>query len=207
MGEKGGSIPYRQVEYLESNGGARIVTDYIPKGYDIEIYAKFYLDSYNAGGNWQSIYFARGQSGSSAYALQRNGTSNTLCGAWNGTKSTNQTNLNIAPGNTYILHFYNVLTSGNYIQYFEVNGATTSANIVISNENNGKLSLFATSVTSADYVNAKLYYFKVYKNNILEMDLVPVRIGQVGYMYDTISKQLYGNAHSSGSLIAGPDIN
>ncbi|MCQ2299966.1 MAG: hypothetical protein MJZ81_07585 [Bacteroidales bacterium] len=38
-----------------------------------------------------------------------------------------------------------------------------------------------------------------------EVDLIPVRKGGVGYMYDKISGQLFGNAADSGAFIIGPD--
>ena len=36
-------------------------------------------------------------------------------------------------------------------------------------------------------------------------DFIPVRIGQVGYFYDKISRQLFGNS-GTGSFIVGPDL-
>jgi hypothetical protein len=37
-----------------------------------------------------------------------------------------------------------------------------------------------------------------------KIDLVPVRIGNVGYMYDKVSGKLFGNA-GTGNFILGPD--
>lgn len=48
------------------------------------------------------------------------------------------------------------------------------------------------------------FYFKNYNSNE-EVDLIPVRVGSVGYMYDKISGQLFGNAASSGAFILGAD--
>ena len=36
------------------------------------------------------------------------------------------------------------------------------------------------------------------------MHLIPVRVGNIGYMYDKVAKQLFGNA-GTGSFILGPD--
>ena len=36
------------------------------------------------------------------------------------------------------------------------------------------------------------------------MDLIPVRVGQVGYMYDKVSRQLFGNS-GTGNFILGND--
>lgn len=37
------------------------------------------------------------------------------------------------------------------------------------------------------------------------MDFIPVRIGTKGYLYDKVSKRLFGNA-GTGSFTLGPDI-
>lgn len=50
----------------------------------------------------------------------------------------------------------------------------------------------------------KLYRSKVYINSVLVRDLIPVRVGQTGYMYDKIGGQLYGN-NGTGSFTLGPD--
>ena len=50
----------------------------------------------------------------------------------------------------------------------------------------------------------KYYSFSIYRNDVLVRDLIPVRVGQVGYMYDKVSKQLFGNA-GTGNFILGND--
>ena len=51
---------------------------------------------------------------------------------------------------------------------------------------------------------ATVYYTKILINDILVRDFIPVRVGNVGYMYDKVSKQLFGNA-GTGEFILGPD--
>ena len=46
--------------------------------------------------------------------------------------------------------------------------------------------------------------YEVYDGNELVLDLIPVRVGQVGYMRDKISGKLYGNS-GTGSFTLGPD--
>lgn len=50
----------------------------------------------------------------------------------------------------------------------------------------------------------KLYSTKVYLNSTLVRDMIPVRVGQVGYMYDKVSGQLFGNS-GTGDFVLGPD--
>jgi hypothetical protein len=50
----------------------------------------------------------------------------------------------------------------------------------------------------------KCYGFKVYEANTLIMDLIPVRIDNIGYMYDKVSGKLFEN-QGSGNFILGQD--
>ena len=56
-----------------------------------------------------------------------------------------------------------------------------------------------------EFTKMRLYYIKFLRYNEVIMDLIPVRVGQVGYLYDRISGNLLGNA-GSGDFILGPDI-
>jgi len=69
-------------------------------------------------------------------------------------------------------------------------------------------SLFAIHSTPSrvtNYAKIKLYYFQQYNDNTLIRDFIPVRVGQVGYMYDKVSGKLFGNK-GTGNFILGPDI-
>lgn len=61
-------------------------------------------------------------------------------------------------------------------------------------------------VTAERCARGTYYSFKIYKNDVLVRDYVPVRIGQVGYFLDNVSGELFGNA-GSGNFILGNDIN
>jgi hypothetical protein len=50
----------------------------------------------------------------------------------------------------------------------------------------------------------KIYYAKIFESGILVRDFIPVRVGNVGYMYDKVSGKLFGNA-GTGNFILGPD--
>lgn len=52
-------------------------------------------------------------------------------------------------------------------------------------------------------IRIKSFYIK--KGNDTLYDLIPIRIGQVGYMYDKISKAIFGNS-GTGSFTLGPDV-
>jgi hypothetical protein len=52
----------------------------------------------------------------------------------------------------------------------------------------------------------KCFAFQLWDaNSVLIRDIIPVRVGNVGYMYDNVSGQLFGNA-GTGNFILGNDI-
>lgn len=51
----------------------------------------------------------------------------------------------------------------------------------------------------------KLYYCKIYDNDVITRDIIPVRVGSIGYMYDRVSHKLFGNK-GTGNFILGPDV-
>lgn len=54
---------------------------------------------------------------------------------------------------------------------------------------------------------AQIAQLKIYDaNSVLVRDFIPVRVGDVGYMYDRVSGQLFGNA-GTGEFVLGPDVN
>lgn len=54
-------------------------------------------------------------------------------------------------------------------------------------------------------VPQSVYWCIMSKNGVKVVDLIPVRVGNVGYMYDRVSGQLFGNA-GTGEFILGPDV-
>lgn len=54
------------------------------------------------------------------------------------------------------------------------------------------------------YSSIKLFSLKIYQNGTVVLDFQPVRKDGVGYMYDQVSGQLFGNA-GTGAFIVGPD--
>lgn len=62
------------------------------------------------------------------------------------------------------------------------------------------------SIESSNTTVGKIYYSKIWKNNILVSDMIPVRDeNNVGYMFDKVTHTLYANA-GTGSLTYGPEL-
>ena len=70
----------------------------------------------------------------------------------------------------------------------------------------GSLILFARKQNNLinDFLAGKIYSFSVKRNGVKILDYIPVRVGDVGYMYDRVSGQLFGNS-GTGAFIIGPD--
>ena len=52
--------------------------------------------------------------------------------------------------------------------------------------------------------SGRIYSAKMVSNRVSIFDFVPVRKGNIGYMYDRVSGQLFGN-QGTGAFIIGPD--
>lgn len=84
--------------------------------------------------------------------------------------------------------FQNITRKG----YFSAVTYTTPVTITVFVKHQG--------TTHGNAFVGRLYYLK-----IGNLDLIPVRVGQVGYMYDKVSKTLFGN-QGTGSFTLGPDV-
>ena len=69
------------------------------------------------------------------------------------------------------------------------------------------LFLFATHNTNDEYASSsmRVYACKIWQNDVLVRDFIPVRKGQVGYMFDKVSGELFGNL-GTGDFILGNDV-
>ena len=68
--------------------------------------------------------------------------------------------------------------------------------------------LFATKYSNGsfgDKGSGKIYFVKMWQGDTLVRNFIPVRVGNVGYMYDKVSGQLFGNS-GTGDFILGPDV-
>lgn len=59
--------------------------------------------------------------------------------------------------------------------------------------------------TISEKAHVKVYYFRLMRYDVPIMNLIPVRVGNIGYLYDTISRTLFGN-QGTGYLGLGPDV-
>ena len=107
-------------------------------------------------------------------------------------------------------------TSGEYHEWKYRNGTFSVDDTVIGTFNNpsvayggiGYLGIFArynhTSGTFVGQQKGRLYYLRIYDGSRLLVDLVPVRVGTAGCLYDKVSKRIYFPA--GGTLSCGADV-
>lgn len=65
--------------------------------------------------------------------------------------------------------------------------------------------MYASYDNSSYYFSGNVYYMKIWNGDVLVRDFIPVRVGQVGYMFDMVSRQLFGNI-GTGSFTIGNDV-
>ena len=191
-------LPYdAEVEYLQSNGSEWIQTEFIPTGRNLKFTGKFYLLGYSAAYNgWFGSYVGET---TEAYRILRGNTDDGLIYFTNGSRASSSGNMSI----TGVNQMYEFELSNNKLV---LNGSTVTSTNSNPNTNTSKLRIFNYSPQTSS-TKGRLYWFKIYSNNVLIYDFIPVRKNGVGYLYDKVSGQLFGNANSSGSFTYGNDKN
>jgi hypothetical protein len=187
---------YTQLEYIESTG-----TQYIDTGVVQDI-LNFWVDMdvsfanpngrclFGVSGS-SPLYFGRAQGGrfemNQAYTSLYSGQNKRVNLQWGKDPNSNKMKLS-------------VVVDGQTESLFSTqNGFIRNNNFVVFGNNSGDI---------IDYIlKGKIYFAKIYKNNILVFNGIPVQHNSdnaVG-MYDTISGQFFTNA-GTGNFIAGPDV-
>lgn len=195
------------VEYLQSDGNQWIDTGIVAgAGFKSEIKA----DAPKANANWQRLLGASDANMRFAIAV---GIKPTDSGGGMYTQfGKSGANLNtIADVNAAFtgLHtFVTQLTSSKLS--ISVDGTATTSNLgalVLSSLPSLSLYLFSNHREDATVQSmaAKVYYCKIWNGSDLVFDAIPVRVGQVGYMYDRVSDMLLPNI-GTGSFTLGNDI-
>ena len=188
----GASLPYdAEIEYLESSGnGNQFIDTGVGNGYSLnvlDLQMGFQHLSAQQSFRW-TIYSELSQN--RYIGIQRNGRYCFFDGL--------HTKRFDFVADTWRMYHFN--GSDNYesvdnYQFIPPTGSLTK-NILLFAVNN--------SATWAE--TCRIKYAKISYNNIIVRDLIPVRVGTTGYMYDKVSGELIGN-EGSQPFILGPDIN
>lgn len=109
----------------------------------------------------------------------------------------------VAVANQPIEIDFNYIEDGNHSFKFDTTTITytgtptTSNTIILFGRKDG---------TNIVYGASRIYYVQFILDGNLIGDLIPVRVGTTGYMYDRVSKTLFGNA-GTGDFTLGNDVN
>lgn len=196
----GSAKPYdAEVEYLRnSEYGTYINTGIYPSN-DTNIYMQVRNIAFPSGGKDFNYFGASedrwgGTGFNRAISLNRQNDIYFLC------------NNSYSVKNIGTIPYYEILTikvEGNKLTYknLSVTGKAGTYRVSLP------MYLWANNIKNDDprYCNiADVFSFQIKEVNQIILDLIPVRKNGIGYMYDKVSGQLFGNA-GTGQFIIGPD--
>ena len=175
-----------EIEYLESTG-----TQYIDTG--------FYMDNsvqqidvvFMPKGSANGDFFFGNRYMASAFYVARIGIGFFTSSGFSAT---------ITPHHKYVFSFDGVQIK--LIDNTAASEVTFTPNI--STNTNRTFKIFANTASINYSSITRFYGAKIIMPNST-LDIIPVRVGQVGYLYDKVSGQLFGNA-GTGNFILGPDV-
>ena len=187
-----------EVEYLQSSGTQYIDTGVIPTS-ATRVQCAFLLTSVPSDTFAVAFGAFKSQSETSGFALFLNNT--VPVQARTG-----------GLGKPNIISAFSVAKDFNYEVYLAFNTLRVNGQSYSPSQNNTWTSLssnmyiFSGSVAyeSRRRIPGRFYYFKIWQGDVLVRDYIAVRKSGVGYMYDQVSGQLFGNA-GTGAFIVGPD--
>ena len=185
-------LPYdAEIEYLESTGTQYINTGFVPND-SSGLYVRAYCKT--SGGN-HIVVGARQSSGDTRWQINFSSGLEISWNTWIG-YSMSYTNVWVEVEN-------NFLNS----RLGKIDGVTKRT----SYPTLASITYPAYIFTANLYGNTSNYYIgrisnvKISQGDKIVMDLIPVRKDEVGYMYDKISGELFGNS-GTGNFILGNDI-
>lgn len=193
MGEKGGSSPYQRIEYLGSTG-----TQYIDTGIKASgnLAIKINLVDYFTSEHFGQWAFG-GRNGYKdkcfGYYILNNGYGDT-CFSYGNTEVFDLWYSRF-PASSILEIGGGVLKIGDHTKSYSIQTFTSDYNLILFGLQYGGTALPMSAKIGNTYIT----------NGTITRDFIPVRIGQVGYMYDTVSGELFGNA-GTGDFVLGPDV-
>lgn len=203
MGEPIPPLPYdAEVEWLQSDGVAFINTN-IAGTYNTRVEMGFTILS-GIPSNF-AIYGSRTSAGHDSNMLFFDKTYN----RWSWRYNTQSKDGGSAKAGDFVASNVNtarsMVISGDSSVTLTANSSTFTTNwdMYIFCFNNAG----SPSGISSGSVYLQVKYFKMYEGTTLVRDYIPVRKNGVGYLYDKVSSQLFGNANSTGAFTYGNDVN
>ena len=211
------SKPYdAEVEYLEVNaesGHAYINTRYIATGADINCQVVFMPLGYSEGARYAYFFgtpfsYPFNDSGENGVyrVLQNNGNvTGSLYINWGWSQHGNVSLGSFRLGEQNHIEI-NGRENGVETIFNDRRSNIGTANAVAENAAQNPITLFSIPNTISDGIAyLRFYSFRLDKAGVPQLDLIPVRRGTEGFMYDRVSGKLLGNS-GTGRFVLGPDL-
>lgn len=195
----GKALPYdAEVEYIESNGTQYIDTGFYPNQNTRTILDMSLITTLGAGG--KAMWGCRtGNFVNQFYFMP----------------VVNKNKSRWSFGNKSQETLYSLTRSGRYIfdadkNVLNISGEGTRAYSVTTSAFSCDYSFAIFAINSVEVGlypgTLRLHGCQIFDNGTLVKDYIPVRVGNVGYLYDKVSETLIGNA-GTGNFIIGNDVN
>lgn len=192
----GKALPYdAEVEYLETTGKEYVDTGLLADNeYDVKLKIRTpNILNHTENGIW-GCYVGIG--GKLCYLAYITFADTRFYGGWDG-----ETYGSIKMEDGYLDRDFEFTQNKKGVTINGVKVITTNTTVI--NESGLTLWFGASNGNERTFLG-KLYFMSIEKFGDKVIDLIPVRKDGVGYMYDRVSGELFGNA-GTGSFIVGPD--
>lgn len=197
-------LPYdAEVEYLQSDGLVYINTG-IKCASTTSFYLSFTLPDDILSNTINACLFGGRVSGSSGNMSVFMGIvdDTSHCFRWRYYGTDKHTTSSMVGGNTYV---FSNLSSANVLSINNINTTITNTTFSTSVD----MYLFTINANGSAWAGIDGIRFnggQLYSNDVMVRDYIPVRKNGVGYLYDKVSGELFGNANSVGAFTYGNDI-
>lgn len=196
----GKRLPYdAEVEYLESTGTQYIDTGISGAEQNLIITAGVRINAFTAYAGAFGNYAA--ESANSFRLIltgSNNGQAYANCGY---ITSSSHIITNFSLGN-----WHTIILNGTEDRCFCDGVEYTKGNRYIQGTANANtIRIFTSGGPAAGTWSKQVSAFKIELNGVTIRDYIPVRVGTVGYLYDRVTRKLFGNA-GTGDFVLGPDV-
>lgn len=197
-----GSVPYdAEIEYIQTDGNAYIDTD-IKGASAVTFNFDFYIPSQGSTAFW--VFGSRIANNNGQFAFLNNASDGSSAAQWRYSKGTVAQSTRITTGR----HTFNNTADAKTLKIDGVTTLTSSNSTAFTSNYN--IFLFTLNVAGTPAIanivsGARFHGGKMWSSGTLVRNFIPVRLGQVGYLYDKVSGNFFGNA-GSGSFTLGNDV-
>ena len=191
---------YVEVDYLQSTNGAHIATGVSGGNDNLKIQLKF---SNTGSTNYGAIFGNYSAEAANCTRLIFSNSSTSFLSHIN-TKASGGgvSNINITLGDIHVVEMVQGETS--------FDGISNTKVLTKGTDNTNEISLFSSNINASapTTYQTKIYYFKIYDNNVLIRDYVPCyrKADSVAGFYDLVNNTFTSAYNNSGSFIYGTEI-